>query len=290
MKFKAEKTDLLINILSDYFNETSKNKIKMIITSGFIISENKKLFKAKMIIEKGTELQYIKNKQKKENEEFPYKILFEDDFLIAIDKPAGVITHGADSIKKPSLLKTVNNYLKENSKGKKHAFIIHRLDREVSGVILIAKNATIMQAVKNNWKDTEKIYFALVEGAPEIPKGTLSSWLIEDEKQKMKSVPKCDNAKFAITHYRTLANYGEYTMLEVTIETGRKNQIRVHLSEMGNPIVGDRRYGADATYNRQIRLHSISLRLKHPVSGNEILIKSKLPKNFLTVKNENEKY
>lgn len=290
MKFAAKKTDLLINVLSDFFRDTTKTKIKKIISSGLIFSGNTKLTKATTTINQGTVLQYIKDKQLSVIEGFPYPIIYEDDYLIAIDKPAGVVTHGLDSIKNPSLLKTVNNYIKDKTKGKKNAYIIHRLDREVSGVILIAKSKTIMQAVKSSWSKTEKIYYALVEGLPEISQGVLSSWLIEGEQQKMKSVPKCEGAKFTVTNYRTVANYGEYTLLEVSLETGRKNQIRVHLSEMGHPIVGDRKYGADTTFVRQIRLHSYSLKIIHPVTGKEVLIQSKLPKKFLILKNENEKY
>ncbi len=290
MKFVVKKTDSLINIVSEYFSETSKSKIKKIISSGSIYLGTRKLTKANLFIKEGTELEYIKNKKNTFRNEFPYSILYEDEYLIAVDKPAGIITHGIDSISKPSLLKAVNEYIKDSTKGKKHAYIIHRLDREVSGAILLAKSTDIMQTMKSNWKDTEKIYYALVEGKPEITEGTLSSWLIEDEKQKMKSVEKCDNAKYAVTHYKTIGNYGNYTLLEISLETGRKNQIRVHLSELGHPIVGDRKYGADSTYIRQIRLHSTSISFIHPVTKKAILIQSKLPKNFLIVKDENEKY
>ncbi len=290
MKFTVKKTDFLLNILSDYFKDTSITKIKKIIASGLILSGNTKLTKATTIINQGTELHYFKNRQVKTKEEFPYDILFEDEYLIAVNKPAGIVTHGIDSTKKPSLLKTVNKYIKENSKCKKRAFIIHRLDREVSGTILLAKNANIMQMVKDRWKETEKIYFALVEGTPEVAEGTLSSWLMQDKYQKMKSVQKSEYAEFAITHYKTVAKYEKFTLLEVSIETGKKNQIRVHLLEMGNPIVGDRKYGADSTYIRQIRLHSSLLRFIHPIKKNEVLIQCKLPKNFLMIKNENENY
>ena len=147
-----------------------------------------------------------------------------------------------------------------------------------------------METLKNMWDQTEKHYFAFVEGTPEKPEGTIRSWLREDKEMKMKSVSEQPGAKLAITHYKTLKNAGNNTLLDIVTETGRKNQIRVHLSDIGCPIVGDRKYGASSEFVRRVRLHASSLRFPHPVSGKEILVESPLPHEFLVLKPKDEKY
>ncbi|MFZ4741672.1 MAG: RluA family pseudouridine synthase, partial [Bacteroidales bacterium] len=277
-------------VLLDEFGSASKTKIKKLITSGSIRLDGKVIKKTETIIKEGQGLEYTKYKDSSNKVKSPFNVVFEDDHFVAVIKPAGVLTHGDTGKKNISLLKMVSDYVKEESRGKKRAFIIHRLDREVSGIILLAKSEEIMQLMKDNWQTTEKLYYALIEGKPELTEGSIKSWLKEGPQQKMMSVPESEDAKFAVTHYRVLENIREHTLLEVKLETGRKNQIRVHFSEMGFPIVGDRRYGANDTFVRQIRLHAFSLSFTHPITKESIKLESKMPLNFLKLKEEDEKY
>jgi 23S rRNA pseudouridine1911/1915/1917 synthase len=168
--------------------------------------------------------------------------------------------------------------------------VVHRLDKEVSGVLMLAKSEITMDTIKDKWEETEKHYFALVEGIPENTEGTIKSWLIEDNAMKMRSVTERPGAKYAITHYKIIKHLNNNTLLDVKTETGRKNQIRVQLSDIGCPIVGDRKYGASTDFIRRVRLHACSISFPHPVSGKIIKVESSIPKGFLLLKAEDEHY
>jgi 23S rRNA pseudouridine1911/1915/1917 synthase len=147
-----------------------------------------------------------------------------------------------------------------------------------------------MDAIKDKWDETEKHYYALVEGIPENAEGTIKSWLIEDNAMKMHSVKEKPDAKLGITHYKTIRLLDNYALLDIKTETGRKNQIRVHLSDIGCPIVGDRKYGASAEFIRRVRLHACSISFPHPVTGEMIRVESPMPDGFLSLKAKDEKY
>jgi 23S rRNA pseudouridine1911/1915/1917 synthase len=146
--------------------------------------------------------------------------------------------------------------------------------------MLFAKTPEIKEALQMNWGKTEKLYAALVEGRPPRGEGTLKSWLLETPALKVHSGPKGPGAKYAVTHYRKLKEYSKHTLLEIRPETGRKNQIRAHLSEMGCPIAGDRKYGAAGNPIRRLALHAVGLSFIHPVSGERIKLESPLPTEF----------
>jgi 23S rRNA pseudouridine1911/1915/1917 synthase len=129
-----------------------------------------------------------------------------------------------------------------------------------------------------------------VEGIPENSEGTIKSWLIEDKAMKMHSVEKTAGAKLAITNYKTVKHLDKYTILDIKTETGRKNQIRVHLSDIGCPIVGDRKYGASNDFIRRVRLHASSISFPHPLTGKIIIVESPMPGGFLSLKPRDENY
>ena len=220
--------------------------------------------------------------------ELPFPVLYEDDYLIVIDKPAGISTSSIDgSSDVTSIMKT---FIRDKSKGTSSAFVVHRLDKEVSGILLFAKTEELSEIIRNNWEKTEKHYYALVEGSPGKHQGTIKSWLKDDDRQKVHSVGEKEHGKFAITHYKLIKPVGNNILLDIQTETGRKNQIRVHLSDIGCPIVGDRKYGASGQFIRRIRLHACSLSFVHPVLKKKILVESPMPDGFLTVKDGDEKY
>lgn len=291
MDITAGKTAKIIDILMEEFGTASKTKVRKMITNGSIRCNGRVVKRSETIINQGDNIVYTKYKEVPNKVRAPYIVLFEDDYLVAISKPAGALMHGETGQNNISVLKAMTHYVRETSRGKKQAFIIHRLDREVAGIVLMAKNEEILQTMKDNWYNTEKLYYALVEGKPSVEEGSITSWIGNDTLQKVKSVPEgTPDAKLAVTHYRTLEAFENNTLLEVRLETGRKNQIRLHFSEMGCPIVGDRRYGADATFVRQIRLLAFSLTFVHPVTQENIALTIPMPSSFLRLKEMDEKY
>ena len=217
-----------------------------------------------------------------------FPVLYEDQDVIVVDKPAGKPTSSTDG--SLSIQDILTEFLKRHSKGRIRAYVVHRLDKEVSGVLLFAKTREATDSIKDKWQETEKHYYALVEGIPEKAQNTIESWLIEDRSQKVHSVREMPDAKFAITSYTTIKQVNKNTLLDIRTDTGRKNQIRVHLSDIGCPIVGDRKYGASDEFKRRIRLHAYSLSFPHPADGRIITVKSPMPEGFLSLKLKDEHY
>ncbi len=218
----------------------------------------------------------------------PFPVLYEDQDAIVVDKPPGISTSSTDG--SVNIQQIVTQSLQNQSKGKSRAYVVHRLDKEVSGALLFARSVDVMNKIKDTWKETEKHYYALVEGSPPKQEGTVKGWLIEDKSQKVHSTFEREEAKFAVTHYKVLKSVGNCTLLDIKTETGRKNQIRVHLSDMGCPIVGDHKYGAATDFKRRVRLHAYSLSFPHPVTGKTISVESPMPAGFLILKPKDEHY
>jgi 23S rRNA pseudouridine1911/1915/1917 synthase len=193
------------------------------------------------------------------------KIVHLDEAVVVVDKPAGLLSMGSAREKERTAHRILNEYLKAQTKSpSQQAFIVHRLDRETSGLMLFARNERIQAALQQNWKSVTKKYLAVVEGTPSSAAGTLRDRLLEDKSLRVRRVEQ--GGELAITHYRVLAERGKRSVLELTLETGRKNQIRVQLAALGHPIVGDRKYGAKTDLARRLMLHSCELIFSHPVS------------------------
>ena len=210
----------------------------------------------------------------------PFPVLFEDPCLIAAEKPPGLLSIGTEKETSNTFYRAVNQYVQFCSHDKERIFIVHRLDREVSGVMLFAKSQAIQETLQRNWSDTEKLYCALVEGHPPEKEGCIRGWLKENRIHKVYSCPESPHAKYAVTYYRELKRYPRHTLLEIRLETGRKNQIRAHLSELECPIVGDEKYGASGNPIHRLGLHAFSLSFTHPISGERVRLKSPIPKIF----------
>lgn len=288
MKITISKSQTLLEFLIEQHPDSPRTRVKKLLQSGTVIVNNRPVTLHSFPLKTGDCVEFGKKPGIATKASLPYPVLYEDKEVIVIDKPAGIATSSIDGSINIQLV--VSEFLKQMSKGIVRSYVVHRLDKEVSGVLLLAKSENAMDIIKDKWEETEKHYFAFVEGVPEKPEGTIRSWLIEDNAMKMRSVKERPDAKLAITHYKTIKNLESYTLLDIQTETGRKNQIRVHLADLGCPIVGDRKYGASAEFVRRVRLHACSLRFPHPLTGKEITVKSAMPEGFLVLKQKDEKY
>ncbi len=204
------------------------------------------------------------------------RIVHLDEAVVVVDKPAGLLSMGSAREKERTAHRILNEHLKSVAKSAaQQAFIVHRLDRETSGLMLFARNEVLQAALQRNWKAVTKKYRAVVEGTPSIASGTLRDRLMEDKSLRMHRVDR--GGDLAITRYRVLKRRGKTSLLELELETGRKNQIRVQLALLGHPIVGDRKYGARTDPARRLALHSCELSFCHPVSGATMKFVSTLP-------------
>jgi len=209
-----------------------------------------------------------------------FNIIYEDKDIIVIDKPAGMLSVSTDRDSENTAFRMVNDYMR-SKRGR--VWIVHRLDRETSGVMLFAKSEKIKLLLQDNWEDMaiKRSYIAVVEGNVTVPERKITSWLKQTKTLRVYSSEKQGDGKHAITNYKVLKTSPDYSLLDISLETGRKNQIRVHMKDIGHPIAGDKKYGAETNPLGRIGLHASLLTLKHPITEEEMNFKAKTPKGFL---------
>jgi 23S rRNA pseudouridine1911/1915/1917 synthase len=283
MKIKSLYEDSLIDLLIEEFKTSSRTKIKKMILRGTITVNGKVITNPVQKISAGDVVEYMKYHAPYNTQDAPFPVLYEDEDLIAVVKPAGLLTYGEKGTTGTSLYRMINDFLRNRSKGNEKIYVCHRLDREVSGILVFAKSEEIQDQIKEMWKETEKRYYALVEGKPPQNEGKIESWLKENKAQKVYTAKEGPDAKFAVTYYKVIRELPEHTLLEIRIETGRKHQIRVHLSDLGCPIAGDWKYGATRKVQKHIRLHAFYFAMNHPVTGKPLEFKTQMPRGFLSV-------
>jgi len=206
------------------------------------------------------------------------RICFEDAALLVIDKPPDLLTIASEAEQEKTVYFQLTEYLRGNDvRSRERVWVVHRLDRETSGIMVFAKTPQAKGILQTGWDKAEKRYQAVVEGSLPNDKGTFRSWLDETDPFRVISVPRTPTTRHAVTHYRVLKRGKGRTLVELTLETGRRHQIRVHLADAGCPIVGDKKYGAKTNPAKRLGLHSWSLRIPHPVSGEEHRFESELP-------------
>ena len=207
-------------------------------------------------------------------------ILHEDRDILVVLKSQGLLTVATERERETTAQAYLNAYLKQ--KGEDRVHVVHRLDRETSGVLIFAKHFEAREALKAQFAvhEVDRVYVAIIEGAMHPAKGTIQSHLRERRDLRMESVKSHPDAKLAVTHYRTIESKNGYSMLEITLETGRKNQIRTHLAEGGHPVIGDRMYGSTVNPIGRLGLHAQLLGFDHPVSGQHLVFTAAIPKAF----------
>jgi len=204
------------------------------------------------------------------------KIIYLDGEIVVVEKRAGLLSMGSEGEKERTAHRILNEHLKALGKSPhQQAFIVHRLDRETSGLMMFARSRAIQAVLQRNWKGVIKKYLAVVEGAPAKAEGTIRDNLAQSKSLRMHRVER--GGAPAITHYRVLRTCRGRSLVELMLETGRKNQIRVQMAGLGHPIAGDRKYGATSDPARRLALHSSVLKFHHPVSGAWMDFRSSMP-------------
>lgn len=209
------------------------------------------------------------------------RVLFEDDYLVVVDKGYGLLSIASNNEKTETAYRIVSDYVKKSNPDA-HIFVIHRLDRDTSGVMMFAKRQQVQEMLQRNWNKAviERKYMAVVEGVIEPSDGEVKSYLKENTAMQVYSTNDAENGQLAVTQYKTVATNGRFSLVEVQLETGRKNQIRVHMHDLGHPIIGDRKYGSDCNPIGRVALHAATLRFLHPITHRELHFESLLPPKF----------
>jgi len=208
-------------------------------------------------------------------------VLYEDKDILVVDKPAGLLTVATEREKSRTAHAILTDYIRKGcGRSRKRLFIVHRLDRDTSGTLIFAKSEEAMLLLKAQWKQTRKKYLAVVHGTCEKSSDTITSYLAEDENYNVYSTSDSTRGRLSQTAYTVLRAAKGLSLLEVTLLTGRKNQIRVHLAGIGHPIVGDTKYGEEDGSRPRMALHARSISFKHPFSNKQLTFESEVPVFF----------
>ena len=208
-------------------------------------------------------------------------VLYEDKDILVVDKPAGLLTVATERERSLTVHALLTDYFRTGcGRSRKRLFVVHRLDRDTSGVLIFAKSEEAMYRLKAGWKQTEKKYLAVVHGRLEKNSGTITSYLAEDSGYNVYSTSDTERGRLSVTDYKVLRVTKGLSLLEVTLLTGRKNQIRVHLAGIGHPIVGDEKYGRENDSQPRMALHARSISFTHPFNGKQLKFESEIPAFF----------
>ncbi len=209
------------------------------------------------------------------------RLMYEDPDIVVIEKQSGLLTVPAGQTREKTAQKIVDDYLYA-SDGHSHAYVCHRLDQYTSGILIFAKNSQVQQMFRDSWISyvVERRYLAVCEGVPADPEGEVRSYLAENAAMKVYSTDDPEKGKLSVTRYKVLKTHGDYSQVDIQLLTGRKNQIRVHMSDLGCPIAGDRKYGAKTNPIGRLMLHNYVLQFFHPITRENLRFELPIPKNF----------
>lgn len=212
------------------------------------------------------------------------KLVYEDNDIIVINKGSGILSVSTDNVKDGTAYSILRDYLKKKDP-RLMLFVVHRLDRDTSGLMMFAKNVEAKEAMQHNWNNMVlgRRYVAVVEGKVEQEEGVVKSYLAETSQFEVYSTQNPDEGQLAITRFKRLQCNNGYSLMVLSLDTGRKNQIRVHMKDLGHPIVGDRKYGAKASPIHRLGLHARTLHFAHPVTKKEMLFETPIPSRFLSL-------
>ena len=288
LTFKVVEPVQLIVFVMEKMHGMSRNRAKALISNRVVLVNNAITTHPLAELKPGDVVQLDRSKHKKSFHCKELDIVFEDPYLFIIDKHPGLLSMSNNS--RQQTVQTVLNRYLEKGGGRNTSHLVHRLDRDTSGLMVYAKDVQTQQSLINGWQQlvSDRRYLALVEGEFQQTRGRIQSWLTEDKKFVTHSSPVDNGGKYAVTHYNVLASSNGYSLVECELETGRKNQIRVHMADLGHPVVGDRKYGSDEDPMRRLGLHAYMLCFTHPVTGKHLRFETPVPYCFEKLLNGGE--
>ena len=270
----------LMEFLMKSMSGISRTRVKALLSNRVVLVDNSIQTQYNFPLKPGMKVQISKEKNKHEFRHSMLKILYEDAYLIVVEKKEGLLSVATDKQKERTAQHILNEYVKRQNRSSR-VFVVHRLDRETSGIMMYAKDEMTQHTLRDNWHDivTDRRYVTIVEGEMEKDQGTVMSWLT-DRKLYVSSSNYDDGGKQSITHYKTIKRANGFSLVELQLETGRKNQIRVHMQTLGHPVLGDERYGCEIDPLGRLALHAFKLCFYHPVTGEPMQFETPYPSAF----------
>lgn len=259
----------------------SRDNIKSLLRNRQVLVDGKPHSQYNFIVAPGQAVEIGTSRAQDELHFRGISIVYEDDHIIVVDKHAGVLSVAVPNKNTPTAYNMLSFHVKKQNPSNK-IFIVHRLDRETSGLLVFAKSEKIQMAMQENWLATitERSYLAIVEGKVTKTEDIITSYLTESKALIVYSSQNPEHGKKAITRYKVIKANEKFSMLKVDLETGRKNQIRVHMKDIGHPVAGDKKYGSVCDPIGRVALHAWILGFSHPVTGEQMRFETQVPRKF----------
>ena len=282
-EFRVDTETELLHFLLERYSGKSRNYVKGLLKRGQILIDGEPCRDYSRTLLPGQMVGMLA-RAASERGGMTLPVIYEDDDIIVIDKPAGMLSISTDRERENTAYHIVTDYIKSRNKAGR-VFIVHRLDRETSGVMLLAKSEKIKLKLQESWTESvaRRGYIAVVEGKVEEPKRQITSWLRQTKTLLVYSSDRKGDGKMAVTNYEAIKIADKYSLLDVSLDTGRKNQIRVHMQDIGHPVAGDKKYGARTDPFGRVSLHASELVVRHPSTGEEMSFKAPMPAVFKKV-------
>jgi len=280
LKFTVSESAQLMDFLMKKLDGISRNKAKRMLANKTVSVDGQRTTQFDFALEPGMVVEIGKPTAKERFNNPWLKIVYEDKYLLVIDKKEGLLTNSPTK-EKDTAQAILNQYFIYTQQ-RCRAHTIHRLDRDTSGLMLFAKSKEVALMFEEDWKNTvyDRRYVAVVSGSMEKKDGVIESWLKDNKAFITYSSPVDNGGKFAQTYYETLYSTPRYSLVELTLETGRKNQIRVHMADIGHPVVGDPKYGNGDNSLGRLCLHAYKLCFHHPIKKKDMEFETPFPKVF----------
>lgn len=284
----TEPSELLVFLFS-VFADRSKTNVRSLLTRRQVLVNGETETQFNRQLQVGDRVAVLHDAPSQTTNEYQgLKIIFEDEHIVVINKEAGLLSMATDDPSQDTAYSILSRHVKQQNRANK-IFIVHRLDRETSGLMLFAKTPEAKQNMQQHWHNAveERTYVAVVEGRVAQQNGSIESWLRESKAFVMHSSKTPGHGQHALTHFRVLKQNDAYSLVAVELETGRKNQIRVHMQDIGHSVVGDKKYGAKYNPINRLALHAQVLAFVHPITQQPLRFETPVPRKFEKIFEEN---